>query len=523
MSDDIYHNVLNTEIQGTDRMEMMVAIYESGDDLRTQTDTNTNRQQPLQSTGSERVMKRSYRSVTVCLVLLCVLLLTAVIVLCVLINTNNHQFNIRNKNITEERDQLLTKYTNITEERDELITKCNYISKLSEQWIQKINGLLTDGWINYKFSFYFISSEKKNWIESRRYCREKEADLIIINNKEEQDLFKNRSEADSIWIGLTDSDEEGKWKWVDGSTLTTSFWDTVIHKEPNGKTKENCVVSYTPGWADFSCTKTFKWICRTLHSSAGHPDINHTRATSRNINSNSSKMAKNTSGDRNYSGMKRIKKGDAEEKNIYANTDNINIHNLCGGTEETTRNQTSQHTDIETVRLKMKCYRSVTVCLVLLCVLLLTAVTVLCVLINTNNHQFNIKNKNLTEERDQLLTKYTDITEERDQLITNNTNLTEERDKLIAKCNYISKLSEEWNQKINGLLTDGWINYKFSLYFISSEKKSWSESRRYCRERGADLIIINNKEEQVSERCVYVCVCGGCISTTICSCLFFSY
>nr|XP_055064555.1 C-type lectin domain family 6 member A-like [Misgurnus anguillicaudatus] len=178
MSDDIYHNVLNTEIQGTDREEMMVVIYESGDDLRTQTDSNTNRQQPIQSTGSECARMKSYRSVTVCLVLLCVLLLTAVIVLCVLI-----------KNFTKERDQLLTKYTNITEERDELIAKYNNITKLSEQWIQKINTLRTglyDGWIYYQSSLYFISSEEKIWSESRSYCRERGADLIIINNKEEQ-------------------------------------------------------------------------------------------------------------------------------------------------------------------------------------------------------------------------------------------------------------------------------------------------------------------------------------------------
>jgi len=43
------------------------------------------------------------------------------------------------------------------------------------------------------------------------------------------------------------------------------------------------------------------------------------------------------------------------------------------------------------------------------------------------------------------------------------------------------------------------IYYKSSLYFLSSEKKNWTESRRYCIERGADLIIINNREEQVSK------------------------
>ncbi|XP_073730325.1 uncharacterized protein [Misgurnus anguillicaudatus] len=261
MSDDIYHNVLNTEIHGTDRIEATVVIYESGDDFRTHTDYNTNKQQPSLSTGSETVRMRSSRSVTVCLVLLCVLLLTAVIVLCVLINTNNQQ--CQNKNFTEERDQLITKYTSITEERDELIAKCNNI-KLSQQWNEKINGLWTglyDGWINYKFSLYFISSEKKSWNDSRRYCIDRGADLIIINNKKEQDFVKKRFNTDIFWIGLSDSDEEGRWKWVDNSTLNSNFWDKVLYKEPNGEREENCVVSHILGWADFPCTNTSKWIC----------------------------------------------------------------------------------------------------------------------------------------------------------------------------------------------------------------------------------------------------------------------
>ncbi len=47
------------------------------------------------------------------------------------------------------------------------------------------------------------------------------------------------------------------------------------------------------------------------------------------------------------------------------------------------------------------------------------------------------------------------------------------------------------------VFTEKWKSYQSSLYYLSSETKSWAESRIYCKERGADLIIINNREEQV--------------------------
>ncbi|ROL54385.1 Transmembrane protein 135 [Anabarilius grahami] len=235
MSDGIYDNVIRTESEGMDRerVEMTVEIYESADCVRDhdfRTETNT-----LQSKGSDCVKIRSSRAAPVCLVLLCVLLLTAVIVLCVHIHT-------KSTNYTEERDQLLTKITNLTEERDQLqITAF----KTEKDLLSKNDNLIKclhekDGWIYFQSSFYYISSEKKSWTESRRNCTEREADLIIINNREEQDFVKKMSDGVKVWIGLTDSDEEGRWKWVDGTNMTSGFYYISSEKKSWTESRRNC-------------------------------------------------------------------------------------------------------------------------------------------------------------------------------------------------------------------------------------------------------------------------------------------
>ncbi|XP_056323311.1 CD209 antigen-like protein C [Danio aesculapii] len=287
------------ESTGTDgeRVEMMGNIYESADCVK-DLDFKTSKQQPLQQTGSDCVKNRYSRASLVRLVLLCFLLMTAVIMLSVYIYTNSTNFT----NLTEERDQLLINITILTEEKAKLLTTLTNLKEEKDQQLKMMtiekNQLVNqnknllnevkqflsknedlvkqtaqlqkekndlekhlreqDSWFYYQSNFYFISSEEKNWNESRRYCRDRGADLIIIDNREEQDLVKKLSGGFTAWIGLTDS--EDRWKWVDGTNMTTGFrfWN---HGEPNGQGRGNCVASRSSGWADYPCFYPFPWIC----------------------------------------------------------------------------------------------------------------------------------------------------------------------------------------------------------------------------------------------------------------------
>ncbi|XP_031674209.1 C-type lectin domain family 4 member F-like isoform X2 [Oncorhynchus kisutch] len=112
---------------------------------------------------------------------------------------------------------------------------------------------------------------------------------------------------------------------------------------------------------------------------------------------------------------------------------------------------------------------------------------------------FSLFKINATEERDQLQTRYNNLTKERDQIQTRYNNLTKERDQIQTRYNILTTEKGHIQAKlfvIEQHCQEGWRYFDSSLYFLSTEKKTWKQSREDCKGRGADLVIINSREEQ---------------------------
>ncbi|KAK6324666.1 hypothetical protein J4Q44_G00040080, partial [Coregonus suidteri] len=173
--------------------------------------------------GPEDSGRRLYRMGAVSFGMLCVLQVTLNISLR-LVYAERDQLHTRYNNLTVERDQLQTRYNNLAEERDQLQTRNNTLTKERDRLQNLIceKPCCFDGWRKFDCSCYFLSTEEKTWEESRQYCVNRGADLVIINSREEQEFLFNLNKR--VWIGLTDRQREGTWKWVDGTTLTTEYW-----------------------------------------------------------------------------------------------------------------------------------------------------------------------------------------------------------------------------------------------------------------------------------------------------------
>uniref|UniRef100_A0A8C2GJK9 C-type lectin domain-containing protein n=1 Tax=Cyprinus carpio TaxID=7962 RepID=A0A8C2GJK9_CYPCA len=107
----------------------------------------------------------------------------------------------------------------------------------------------------------FISTELKSWSDSRQYCRDRAADLVIINTEEK---FISSLVSEIVWIGLSDREQEGIMKWVDNSTLKQQFWESNEPNDAGGN--EDCIElnpakSVLNNWNDIPCSDKRKWIC----------------------------------------------------------------------------------------------------------------------------------------------------------------------------------------------------------------------------------------------------------------------
>uniref|UniRef100_A0A8C9ZDP8 C-type lectin domain-containing protein n=1 Tax=Sander lucioperca TaxID=283035 RepID=A0A8C9ZDP8_SANLU len=175
------------------------------------------------------------------------------------LTTQNLQLNSRNQ-------ELETQRKNLTERIQDMETTWNKLNVSRAQWTidaycPKTNNVrqckgCQNGWILSGSNCYVYHNagtlNRKTWEEARQDCRGKGSDLIVVHSQEEKSLNK-------IILCLFKYTEGGRWKWIDGSNLTESYWTP---QPPPTATDGQCGMSVqNVGWRSVNCTEKKQWIC----------------------------------------------------------------------------------------------------------------------------------------------------------------------------------------------------------------------------------------------------------------------
>ncbi|KAM4625324.1 uncharacterized protein ACJ7VT_003780 isoform 2-T2 [Polymixia lowei] len=274
---------------------------------------NHNQQQVSMSMVRPGSSERHYRVAAVCLGLLCALLLVVDIGLGVYynklrdghlpLNGLTHISNELNKLKENERIALQTideaKRQLATEIRQQELAKweLEHQKRRGHDYNEQIGTILEEnaalqsrvalikegcihclpGWTFLNsVCYYFPFSDtitRRSWQAARDTCKRNGADLAVIDSRTKQLSISKLINDDQdpsrpmhisgFWIGLRDVQEEGTWRWLDGTTLVEGYWNDG---EPNNANNEDCAAVYPrsnpfKAWNDALCGKQYKWIC----------------------------------------------------------------------------------------------------------------------------------------------------------------------------------------------------------------------------------------------------------------------
>ncbi|XP_052785395.1 aggrecan core protein-like isoform X2 [Mya arenaria] len=118
---------------------------------------------------------------------------------------------------------------------------------------------------------YELRLKTGTWLDASKDCSERRGMLVVITDPHVQSLVhglvNNLQPPADIWLGFSDRDEEGVWRWVDGQPTSYTNW-TLVDPVYND-IKDCAIMSHDSGsWMQAECsfymlhTERLSWVCQ---------------------------------------------------------------------------------------------------------------------------------------------------------------------------------------------------------------------------------------------------------------------
>jgi len=181
-----------------------------------------------------------------------------------------------------------------------------------------------EGWEANGDHCYLFGDEKKNWTAAEDFCRGEGGHLATVNTNATKvfvlEGFNRRNIRQWTWIGGSDIEEEGVWKWTDCTKWEAEFWSSDnynnynqdclilalhVHCNFNDLVDNNfrsfCNEVFSFMWDEFNCSVEMGFLCSKKICSSDNSEEEETTLLAENTNNSNNEEA-TTKADNNNGG-----------------------------------------------------------------------------------------------------------------------------------------------------------------------------------------------------------------------------
>jgi len=154
----------------------------------------------------------------------------------------------------------------------------NKLGPFKTKWSYVNNGFINDQiyalqecpvmWHKFELNdqpyCYRIMAKYQTWEHAREQCALEGGDLASVVNKDElKFITDDLGTCGFTWLGLNDREQEGYFRWTDGSNTTYSNWKAGQNYDEVQRHFEDCTAMDLEGnWYTFACTDKFYSVCK---------------------------------------------------------------------------------------------------------------------------------------------------------------------------------------------------------------------------------------------------------------------
>ena len=143
-----------------------------------------------------------------------------------------------------------------------VVIQLNVDTREGEGWQEEVDAFKIASWGNAKYKLF--KQDTRSWASTESYCRNAGGRLPIVLTEEDQQELTEVAGDETFWLGATDQEDEGVWKWVDESPWNYTNWkDNGLSSY--GADSMDCLRYEKGKWSDWTCTNKISVVCQSYH------------------------------------------------------------------------------------------------------------------------------------------------------------------------------------------------------------------------------------------------------------------